>query len=157
MTEGMQELIGNTANILALVSAVFSTIVWFYLKRQERRENMLISINIAVNDHDITVRLPGKIRRKNLTRAEVLGMLGMLPMDNDKNSKSGKPRFKLDYLNDDGFFKVLEQAQVEPLIEEVVIRLSQTEIRQYDEARLSEICKIEGVEALKRVFAEGKS
>lgn len=156
MIDNVFEQIGNLANLLGLVSAFFSFIVWLYLKRQEKHQNKLISIKVAVEGTAAKVQLPGKIRRKNLTRAEVLGMLGMLPMNQDKVSNAGKPRFELDYLNDEQFFQVLEQAQVDPKVEEIEIRFSPREIRQYDKMKLTDICKVEGTAALEQVFADDK-
>ena len=66
------------------------------LKKEEARKNTPISIHLKEKDGNKTIILPNTIRRGELTRAEVLGRLGMIPMLPDpKNPQIKQRRFEI--------------------------------------------------------------
>lgn len=122
--------------IIGLITGLVTVAIWIHLLRKESRDNKLISISLAVPELDFKATLPGKIRRKNLTRAELQGMLGMLPM------KTTGQRYQLDALNDGAFFDDLENAQIDRDIKEIEIVCKPQELEQFDAPRLSQVCTV---------------
>lgn len=122
--------------IIGLITGLVTVAIWIHLLRKESRDNKLISISLAVPELDFKATLPGKIRRKNLTRAELQGMLGMLPM------KTTGQRYQLDALNDGAFFDDLENAQIDRDIKEIEIVCKPQELAQFDAPRLSQVCTV---------------
>ena len=122
--------------VVGLVTGVVSIIIWVYLLRKEKKDNDLIAISLVVPALDFKATLPGKIRRKNLTRAELQGMLGILPMQ-----KAGS-RYQLDVLNDPAFFDRLEQAQVDRDMKEVEIVCEPSDLEQFNRERLATVCAV---------------
>lgn len=115
--------IGIAAGIVALMVSISIRI---YLWRKEQRDNDLIDIRLQCLEPEVLITLQGQIRRKNLTRAEVQGLLGILPM-----KEKGK-RYDLPYLNQKAFFDALEEAQVSGDVHELVIRCTAPELEQFD-------------------------
>lgn len=122
--------------IIGLITGLVTVAIWMHLLRKESRDNKLISISLAVPELEFKAILPGKIRRKNLTRAELQGMLGMLPM------KTTGQRYQLDALNDGAFFDDLENAQIDRDIKEIEIVCKPQELEQFDAQRLSQVCDV---------------
>ncbi|MFZ1389061.1 MAG: hypothetical protein WBP46_04580 [Thiolinea sp.] len=115
--------IGIAAGIIALMVSIS---IRMYLWRKEKQDNALIDIRLHCPEPKTTITLQGQIRRKNLTRAEVQGLLGILPM-----KEKGK-RYELQALNQKAFFDALEEAQVNGDIHELVIKCSAKELEQFD-------------------------
>lgn len=122
--------------VIGLITGLVTVAIWIHLLRKESRDNKLISISLAVPELEFKATLPGKIRRKNLTRAELQGMLGMLPM------KTMGQRYQLDALNDGAFFDDLENAQIDRDIKEIEIVCKPQELEQFDAQRLSQVCDV---------------
>lgn len=113
--------------IFAAVASIFVSLsIRLYLWRKEKQDNALIDICLYCPEPEITIRLQGQIRRKNLTRAEVQGLLGILPM-----KEKGK-RYELQALNQKAFFDALEEAQVNTNIYELVIACTAQELEQFE-------------------------
>lgn len=122
----------------ALIAMVFSFLIWLNQKRKERRDNTLIYIRLQCDDPQVIITMQGQIRRKNLTRAEILGLLGMLPMKNPKE------RYELSNISKSVFFEALELAQIDNNIAEVVIPCEKNEITQFDLIKIKNVCDIQG-------------
>lgn len=115
--------ISIAAGILGLI---VSLSIRVYLWRKEKRDNALIDIRLYCPEPDTMITLQGQIRRKNLTRAEVQGLIGILPMQ-----EKGK-RYELQALNQKAFFDALEEAQVNADIHELVMSCTAQELEQFD-------------------------
>ncbi|PWQ99321.1 hypothetical protein [Leucothrix arctica] len=122
--------------IIGLITGVITMLIWLHLKWREKKDNDLIAVNLLDLSVGYKATLPCKIRRKNLTRAELQGLLGMLPMN-----EKGK-RYELDGLNHVDFFSSLEKAQVSRDIYEVNILCTNDDLMQFDKARLETFCEI---------------
>lgn len=120
-----------------IISLLVSISIRVYLWRKDKRDNDLIHIRLQADESTQLVTLHGQIRRKNLTRAEVLGLLGMLPMCDE-----GK-RYSLAALSHKVFFDELEDAQINSGVQEVVIPCSREELEQFDPVKLRDVCNIE--------------
>lgn len=115
--------IGIAAGIISLMVSIS---IRMYLWRKEKQDNALIDIRLHCPEPETTITLQGQIRRKNLTRAEVQGLLGILPM-----KEKGK-RYELQALNQKAFFDALEEAQVNTNIYELVIACTDQELAQFE-------------------------
>lgn len=120
----------------ALIAMTFSILVWLNQKRKEQRDNALIYIRLRCDEPSVIITMQGQIRRKDLTRAEIQGMLGTLPYK--------EPRYKLDSFNKKSFFDQLEIAQINKAVDEVVIPCSKEELGQFDPEKLLQVCEVEG-------------
>ena len=122
--------------VVGVVTGMITVFIWIHLIMRESKYNQLIAISLYVPSNGFKATLPGKIRRKNLTRAELQGLLGMLPM------KVAKDRYVLSVLNTADFFQILEEAQISREIDEINIICDASEIAQFDSERLKEVCKV---------------
>lgn len=123
--ELLWDILDKASIVAGMIALLVSISIQFYLWRKEKRDNALIDIRLHCPDPETTI-LQGQIRRKNLTRAEVQGLLGILPM-----KEKGK-RYELQALNQKVFFDVLEEAQVNAQIHELVIPCTAQELEQFD-------------------------
>jgi hypothetical protein len=113
--------------IFAAVASIFISLsIRTYLWRKEKRDNALIDIRLHCPDPETTITLQGQIRRKNLTRAEVQGLLGILPM------KAKGQRYQLQALNQAAFFDKLEDAQINGKVHELIVECTPEELGQFD-------------------------
>ncbi len=107
------DLITAIANFMGIVAttlaAIFSGLNYFGEKRKED----LITIQMVAEDDKAIYTFPSKIRRKNLTRAEVMGMVGTVTID-------GK-RYDIAYLSTNKFYLELENAQINSHTKEINI------------------------------------
>ena len=121
------ESITAMANFLGIfatsLAALFSGLNYYSDKKRKVFDETLISIHLVSEDGTHNHQLPGKIRRKNLTRAELQGMLGTVTLEGQ--------RYGLKYLSTDDFFKTLETAQENSETTEIKIRYSADESIQF--------------------------
>ncbi|MCG8349959.1 MAG: hypothetical protein MI924_19515 [Chloroflexales bacterium] len=96
------------ADIIGIGGAIFALFAWiqsFQLRkeiaREQRRQHKKITVVLQHGSEDL--ELPVELRRAELTRAEVLGRLGMIPM------KTKGQRFALDYLHTPAFLHQINQ------------------------------------------------
>jgi hypothetical protein len=68
------------ANVLGVVSVAVSTAIYANQKRVEMKNNTIVSVKLILVDNSYEVSLPLKMLRKDVSRAEMLGRLGMIPM-----------------------------------------------------------------------------
>ena len=83
----MFEVIGSIADILGVVGGIFAVLAWLKARqlqqeaaaeRERLTQPVKVTLRLADNSREIT--LPMELRRAELTRAELLGRLGMMPM-----------------------------------------------------------------------------
>ena len=137
---GVWDALDKSGILVGLLTGLITLMIWWHLLRKEKRDNDLIAISLTIPAQGFKATLPGKIRRKNLTRAELQGMLGMLPM-----KEAGK-RYQLDALNDSAFFDGLEQAQIDRDIHDVEIVCDADDLLQFDAVRLAQVCVVSNEE-----------
>lgn len=76
--QGLQWL-GHLNNLIGLASLIVSLVIWRTLRRSERQRQTMIDVVFFENNGEHRKRpLDVQIRRQDLTRAELLGVLGML-------------------------------------------------------------------------------
>lgn len=127
------DIIGYVASILGIITAVFSFMSWMQArqirKEQEREKSRLnrrVAVKLQYGAKDI--ELPVELHRAEFTRAELLGRLGMIPME-DKSK-----RFSLGYLNKPEFFRQLNQVLTTDGDALLTIPCDKEEFEQFDVA-----------------------
>lgn len=101
--EKFYQLANNISIFTGIVSAIFSIVAGWNswrvnqkLKHEQQRKNKKIKIKLVCGSKNY--ELPVEVRRAEFSRAEVLGLLGMIPL-RDKEQK----KFFLGYLNTSDF------------------------------------------------------
>ena len=78
------EIVGNVSNFFGVlggvIAAVASTATWFSNRRANRLAQEAVKVLLRVGEGGRQVALPLEIIRRDLSRAELLGRIGMLPM-----------------------------------------------------------------------------
>ncbi|MEK7729072.1 MAG: hypothetical protein AAB354_11715 [candidate division KSB1 bacterium] len=102
------DLFNTFGTLVGLLAALFSLLAWLKARRiqkdqQAEKARQSKNITVTLQYGGKKIELPVELRRAELTRAEILGRLGMIPM-----KKTGG-RFALAYLNTPEFFKQVHQ------------------------------------------------
>lgn len=100
--------LGLIADILGVLSVTFAFLSWMQARKiaydlKKERERQLRKIDVVLRSGPKSIRLPVPVRRADLTRSEILGRIGMIPL------KSGPKRFSLEYLNTPEFLRRLDE------------------------------------------------
>ena len=123
---------GFFADVLSVVGTVFAFFGWLQAKannkqmtREQERMNSRIKVMLRENTTKRQIVLPVHLRRLEVTRAELLGRIGMIPMKNKSN------RFALNYLHTASFLEELNRIQASNQEEKLIIPCSSEEIEQF--------------------------
>lgn len=114
------------ANIVGIISAIAAALAWLQsratnerLKLEDKRQNEKIRVIMFLETgEDLPIELPAAIRRRDLTRSELLGRIGMI--------KPG-PRYDISALNTRDFIETLDTIAVSKGPMTLKIPLSQDE------------------------------
>lgn len=126
------EWISLIADIIGILGAVFALFAWRQarqlredLKQEQTRQNQVVQVELRQGDR--TYALPVlQLRRGELTRAEILGRIGMIPM-----KKKGQ-RFEIRYTNTAEFLKQINQILDGKVDSILTIPCTDTEFEQFD-------------------------
>jgi hypothetical protein len=125
--------LGTIADVIGIFSALFALLAWFNTRRirkdsqrEQDRLDQKVKLSLETADGKQLISLPGTLRRAEVTRAEVLGWIGMLPM-----KKKGQ-RFEIGYLNTAEFLDQLGQVQTGRGDVTLRICCTQEELDQFD-------------------------
>ena len=125
------EWLGSISDVIGILSAVFALLAWQEslrtnekLKAEKQRQDRAIKVVFHSDRQDI--ELPFALRRMELTRAEVLGRIGMIPM-----KEKGK-RYSIEYLNQPEFLDRIDQILSGYGDATLEIPYSEQEINQFD-------------------------
>lgn len=99
------------SDVIGVLGGIFAFFAWLQTsrlrkdaERERQRQNERIKVILRYGEHQY--ELPVELRRAELTRSELLGRLGMVPVK--KNSKGQEQkRFSISYLNSKEFFETL--------------------------------------------------
>ncbi len=127
--------VDRISSVIGIGGAIFSWLIWLKLRRRERFNEQRITIFLKFEGRIVT--LPYAIERKNLTRSELLGLLGLLPM------KVKEKRYSLNFLNTREFFQCLKAAQDKKDVHLIEIKCADEELEQFDLEKRREQCTIE--------------
>ncbi len=124
--------------VLSAFSMGFSFLVWLKLRKQKAFDNQRIQIRIVVPDTDKYIALWSKPERKHLTRAEVLGLIGLIP-------RSSEQKYKIAFLNTQSFFQHLAKVQDNKDINLLSIECTEQELQQFNLDEVKNQCEYFGI------------
>jgi len=116
----------------SILGALFSLFAWFKARKihkefvhEQQRQNK--KIKVVLNYGDKKLELPMELRRAELTRAEIMGRLGMIPMKG-----KGQQRFSLGYTNKPEFLQQINNIAASDGEFIVTIPCNEDEFLQFD-------------------------
>jgi len=131
-------ILGVIADAIGIAGAVFAGLAWLWARRNSQREkkekerlNQRIPVILKSTESSRSVELPVHFRRNELTRMELMGRLGMLPL------KTGEWGFNLGYLSQPDFLEEINRISESDQEEPFVIPCTDTEIDQFDSEMIS--------------------
>lgn len=136
------EYLGFFADIIGITAAVFAG--WqAYKIRQERKQEMERQdkkVKIVLKGPTHSIVLPFDLRRRETTRAEILGRIGMIPL---KPLPDGKPKTKFEilYTNTEDFLKRMYEIIGGKEDEEFIITCESSEIDQFNLSKFQHLIK----------------
>lgn len=131
------ERLGYVSTIISLVSTGFSVSIWRLLKSKEKFNEQRIKILLKTPTEPF--ELPYEIERKNLTRSELQGLLGILPIKEGEGRKA-TDRYQLSFLNTPAFFANLKAAQDNKDTTSMEIICYEYEVAQFDIEKMRVQC-----------------
>jgi hypothetical protein len=125
------EKLSLISDFLAVISAIFSLFAWIQArqinqKMDQEKQRQSRHISVILRNGRRCVDLPIELHRAELTRAEILGRIGMIP-----TKEKGK-RFVLEYLHEPEFLRRISeiiQGEGESTLE---ISCTEAELDQFD-------------------------
>ncbi len=119
------------------ISMIFSLLVWIKLQEQKKFDNQRIQIKIVVPETEKYIALWHKPERKHLTRAEVLGLIALIP-------RTSHEHYKIAFLNTQAFFQHLAKVQDEGNNTVLSIECTEAELQQFNLQQVREQCEYFG-------------
>lgn len=119
------ELIGNLSNVFGTVGGIAAIALWVANRRSARLSQETVNVKLKIQGEGREIALPLEIIRRDLSRAELLGRIGMLPM------KKAGVRFALRELGTPAVMRALN-AVVKGETNELVIPATAEEVEQFD-------------------------
>jgi hypothetical protein len=123
--------LGYVADIIGVLGGIFALFAWLQARRlqknvehEKRRLNQKIAIVLQHGTEYYTLK--GDTRRAEITRAEVLGRLGMLPMKNKTE------RYSLEYVSSAEFIQRIQKIQEGEGVDALVIPCKNDEFEKFD-------------------------
>ena len=128
----MWQIIGTVADFIAIITVFVSFFTWKNtqkLKNDLKKENERMNdpIKVILNNGEDEVILPVEVSRKDVTRNEIMGRLGMIP-------KKGKDqsRFKIGYTSTKSFIDQIISIYDGNSNQSLIIPCKEGEIEQFD-------------------------
>ena len=126
----MPDWVSNSADIIGIISAILAAIFSIKTNIELKREKLRLrgKIQVQLKYGDKIYNLPIAIQRAELSRAEVLGRLGMIPM------KAGnmQPRFSIDEVNGTNFVQAIENIKNGTGDATLIISCTENEFEQFE-------------------------
>lgn len=99
----IETVLSWAANMLQVGGAVFAALIWANQRRMERAARESVSVLLTLEGGGREVLLPLEIIRRDVSRAEILGRIGMLPM------REKGARFSLRAVSTPAFMRALNE------------------------------------------------
>jgi hypothetical protein len=123
--------LGYAADVIGVLGGIFALFAWLQARRlqkdvehEKKRLNQKIAIVLQHGTEYYTLK--GDTRRAEITRAEVLGRLGALPMKNKGD------RYSLEYLSTAGFIQRIQKIQEGEGVDALIIPCKEEEFEKFD-------------------------
>lgn len=126
------EILGFAILIITVISTLITLFNTRILRTEQREANKRITLVLEVKDNDSSASytLPGAIRRKDFSRAEIMGRLGMIPLEDES-----KRFFTLGYVQKNPkFLKDIEE--IYDLKEDAIMTIPCTQA-EYDQFKFN--------------------
>jgi hypothetical protein len=125
------EYLSTIADIIGVLGAIFAFFAWLKARQiqkelQHEQQRQSRKITVILNYGPKPLELPVQIRRIELTRAEILGRIGMLPM------KNPGARFSLGYINKPEFLQRIYEITGSTGDTTLTIPCTKEEFEQFD-------------------------
>ena len=117
------------ANLLGVVSVAVSSSIFIKMKMDDRKANKIVSIKLILVDGSYEVGLPLPMLRKDISRAEILGRLGMIPINQDKALSTRG--FAIKSISTPAFIADIMSVQLSQ-VDTIKIPCTREEIEQFD-------------------------
>jgi len=118
----MLEIIGHVSNVAGALGGIVAAIGVIRLLAAKRRQEQLVEVSLVLTSTSQKFVLPLQLQRKDITRAELLGRLGMFV--------KGGQRFSLAALGSAQFLGNLNEV-ARGNKNELVLQVSEEEISQF--------------------------
>ncbi|WP_428243446.1 hypothetical protein [Gynuella sp.] len=93
-----------------------------------------ITITLKNESNKATYSLPAKIRRRDFSRGEVLGRIGMIPLTEAAKGKG--PKFEIKYTNSEDFIDKIHEVYDKNGDKEIIIKCDPEEFEQFNYAQV---------------------
>jgi len=121
--EEILSFLDDLQTVTGFVSMLFTGAIWLRIRMTAKQAKE--PVKVVLDSGSRQVELPLYLTRQNLSRAEILGRLGMIPM-----KEKGK-RFSLLGISTPAFLKSINDAK-EGAVGEIIIPATGEEIDQFD-------------------------
>jgi hypothetical protein len=130
------EWLSFASNVIGVLGGVFAFFAWIQasrLRKDAQRELLRqnAQVKIILEHGDNRYELPVPIRRAELSRAELLGRLGMIPVRKKVTNDEEQKRFSIEHLNSAEFFVRLDEIILSSGNETLVIPCTTDEFEQF--------------------------
>jgi cadmium resistance protein CadD (predicted permease) len=136
------DMLSRLSDVFGILGAIISLLIWLRLKSKEKFNDQRIKIKLKMPD--VLVELPYEIERKYLTRSELQGLLGILPIKPGDGRKV-TDRYELSFLNTPDFFASLEAAQDDKDTNTVIVTCYDYEVAQFDLDKIRVQCQVTNI------------
>ncbi len=124
---------GFYADVIGIFGAAFALLAWVWAlrnmwraKKEKKRLSQKIPVVLKSRYSKRSLELPVHFRRKEFSREELMGRIGMIPMKNKGD------RFSIRYTHDPAFFEEINRVKDSAVQESFYIQCSDEEISQFD-------------------------
>ncbi|MCI5222194.1 MAG: hypothetical protein D3924_05860 [Candidatus Electrothrix sp. AR4] len=133
------EILANISTVLGLFGSIFAFLAWIKAKaiaknteKEKIRLNQEVTIRLQGEDDEHVIELPFALRRGELARFELLGLIGMLPMIEAKK----RERFVINFFSTPQFR--VEMSRMQDANQELLwsIPCTNEEIEQFDQEKI---------------------
>lgn len=119
------EIIGHVSNMAGAIGGVVAAIGIVTMRRAQKRQEENIVVRMLDKDGDRMVPIPLQLLRRDVSRAELLGRIGMLPM------QQKGARFSIRYMSTPAFMTAINNV-VRGDNDILTILVTREEIEQFD-------------------------
>ncbi len=126
--DNLSIILGILSTFFAFMAAIFSGWQRYSASQEKKRLNQEVFICLNNIEKDKSIAIPFALRRREITRSEVLGLIGMLPM---KRELKGS-RYEISYLSTSMFREELSRVQDSISSDTLCIECTQSELEQFD-------------------------
>ncbi|MCI5121241.1 MAG: hypothetical protein D3908_08645, partial [Candidatus Electrothrix sp. AUS4] len=131
--------VANISAVAGLLGSIFAFLAWIKAKaiaknteKEKMRLNQEVTIRLQGEDDEHVIELPFALRRGELARFELLGLIGMLPMIEAKK----RERFVINFFSTPQFRLEMSRMQDADQVLEWAIPCTNEEIEQFDREKI---------------------